>query len=221
MPSQQPSSILQVRNTHFSPVDPLALPQQREHLTHEIRRANVICLVYSDAYTSSRISLFWLPFFRSMGVNLPVVLVANKSDLVSEKEAKRVLSEEMVPVMQEFKEVESCVRCSAKARFNVNEVHPPKAMGLMIGILSMSKSGDASNCTPLFSVDINLDPSIRFQGTESQASCCSGAPADIFPLRQRSRFPPLALRNPFAPTEMFQQTPFRRRPNRIKTSNLN
>ena len=43
-------------------------------------------------------------------------------DLVSEKEAKRALSEEMVPVMQEFKEVESCVRCSAKARFNVNEV---------------------------------------------------------------------------------------------------
>jgi mitochondrial Rho GTPase 1 len=64
-----------------------------------------------------------------MGVNLPVVLVANKSDLVSEKEAKRALSEEMVPVMQEFKEVESCVRCSAKARFNVNEVLP-QIMGI-------------------------------------------------------------------------------------------
>jgi len=57
-----------------------------------------------------------------MGVSLPVVLVANKSDLVSEREAKRALSEEMIPVMQEFKEVESCVRCSAKERFNVNEV---------------------------------------------------------------------------------------------------
>jgi Ras family protein T1 len=57
-----------------------------------------------------------------MGVNLPVVLVANKSDLVADREAKRVLSEEMVPVMQEFKEVESCIRCSAKAGFNVNEV---------------------------------------------------------------------------------------------------
>jgi mitochondrial Rho GTPase 1 len=59
-----------------------------------------------------------------MGVNLPIVLVANKSDLVSEREAKRVLSEEMVPVMQEFKEVESCIRCSAKDKFNVNEVSP-------------------------------------------------------------------------------------------------
>jgi Ras family protein T1 len=57
-----------------------------------------------------------------MGVNLPVVLVANKSDLIADREAKRALSEEMVPVMQEFKEVESCVRCSAKASFNVNEV---------------------------------------------------------------------------------------------------
>jgi Ras family protein T1 len=60
-----------------------------------------------------------------MGVNLPVVLVANKSDLVADREAKRVLSEEMVPVMQEFKEVESCIRCSAKAGFNVNEVIYP------------------------------------------------------------------------------------------------
>jgi mitochondrial Rho GTPase 1 len=100
----------------------VAHPSQREHLIHEIRRSNVICLVYSDAYTSSRITLFWLPFFRSMGVNLPIVLVANKSDLVSEREMKRALTEEMVPVMQEFKEVESCIRCSAKANVNVNEV---------------------------------------------------------------------------------------------------
>ena len=61
-----------------------------------------------------------------MGVSLPVVLVANKSDLVSEREAKRALSEEMIPVMQEFKEVESCVRCSAKERFNVTEVSHPR-----------------------------------------------------------------------------------------------
>src|SRR5579859_5201789 len=94
-------------------------------------------------------------------------------------------------------------------------------MGLMTGILSMSTSCDTSNCTSLFFVDVDLDPSIRFQGTESQASCCSGAPADILPLRQGPRFPPLALRNSFPPTEMFQQTPFRRRPNRAKTSNLN
>ena len=57
-----------------------------------------------------------------MGVNLPIVLVANKSDLVSEREVKRALTEEMVPVMQEFKEVESCIRCSAKSKININEV---------------------------------------------------------------------------------------------------
>ena len=57
-----------------------------------------------------------------MGVNLPIVLVANKSDLVSDRVAKRALGDEMIPVMQEFKEIESCIRCSAKTRFNVNEV---------------------------------------------------------------------------------------------------
>jgi GTPase SAR1 family protein len=81
-----------------------------------------------------------------MGVNLPVVLVANKSDLVSEREAKRTLSEEMVPVMQEFKEVESCIRCSAKARFNVNEVL--KYLSTLIeGILLMSTSSHTPNRT--------------------------------------------------------------------------
>ena len=58
-----------------------------------------------------------------MGVNHPIVLVANKSDLVPERLAKHALSEEMVPVMQEFKEIESCIRCSAKEKVNVNEVH--------------------------------------------------------------------------------------------------
>ena len=75
-----------------------------------------------------------------MGVSLPIVLVANKSDLVTDREAKRALSEEMVPVMQEFKEVESCVRCSAKARFNVNEVSPLTLQILTAGILFMPAS---------------------------------------------------------------------------------
>jgi mitochondrial Rho GTPase 1 len=85
-----------------------------------------------------------------MGVSLPIVLVANKSDLVADREAKRALSEEMIPVMQEFKEVESCVRCSAKARFNVNEVSPLTLQILTAGVLFMPASCHAphSNSIP-------------------------------------------------------------------------
>lgn len=84
-----------------------------------------------------------------MGVSLPIVLVANKNDLVADREAKRALSEEMVPVMQEFKEVESCVRCSAKARFNVNEVSPLMLHNVIIGILSVPTRCHSSYCTIL------------------------------------------------------------------------
>ncbi|ANB12947.1 ERMES complex Ca(2+)-binding regulatory GTPase GEM1 [Sugiyamaella lignohabitans] len=102
-------------------VDTSPLLQDRPQLTKEIRRANVIWLVYSDHYTCERISLFWMPFFRSLGVNLPVVLTANKCDLSPRDEASRAISEEMIPILKEFKEVESCIRCSASLHFNVNQ----------------------------------------------------------------------------------------------------
>ncbi|KAL7273573.1 ERMES complex Ca(2+)-binding regulatory GTPase gem1 [Rhizina undulata] len=99
-------------------VDTSALPQERNTLRKEVRRSNVICLVYSDHYSYERVSLFWLPFFRSLGVNLPVVLCANKSDLSPDVETK----EEMMPIMLEYKEIDSCIRASAKEGKNVNEV---------------------------------------------------------------------------------------------------
>lgn len=98
-------------------VDTSALPQERNTLRKEIRRSNVICLVYSDHYSYERVSLFWLPFFRSLGVNLPVVLCANKSDIAPDVEAE----EEMMPIMMEFKEIDSCIRASAKEKRNVVE----------------------------------------------------------------------------------------------------
>ena len=100
-------------------VDTSSLPQERNGLRKEIRRSNVICLVYSDHYSYERVSLFWLPFFRSLGVNLPVILCANKSDLYPDVEAEK----EMMPIMLEFKEIDSCIRASAKELRNINEVY--------------------------------------------------------------------------------------------------
>lgn len=48
---------------------------------------------------------------------LPVILCANKSDLSPDVEAE----EEMMPIMTEFKEIDSCIRASAKEHKNVNE----------------------------------------------------------------------------------------------------
>ncbi|KAF3316732.1 ERMES complex Ca(2+)-binding regulatory GTPase gem1 [Orbilia oligospora] len=103
-------------------VDTSPLPQDRNTLKREIRKANVILLVYSDHYSCERITLFWLPFLRSLGVNLPVVLCANKSDLRPDVDVAQVVEEEMMPIMQEFKEIDSCIRASAKEHRNVDEV---------------------------------------------------------------------------------------------------
>lgn len=103
-------------------VDTSALPHERHVLRKELRKSNVILLVYSDHYSYERVALFWMPFFRSLGVNVPVVLCANKSDLSSNGTTSQTIQEEMLPVMNEFKEIDSCIRTSAKERKNICEV---------------------------------------------------------------------------------------------------
>lgn len=108
-------------NVTTTVVDTSALPQDRPNLAREIRRSNVILLVYSDHYSYERVALFWLPYFRSLGVNIPVILCANKSDLANGVPTSQIVEEEMLPVMAEFKEIDSCIRTSAREHFNVNE----------------------------------------------------------------------------------------------------
>ncbi|KAH9876434.1 ERMES complex Ca(2+)-binding regulatory GTPase gem1 [Plenodomus biglobosus] len=103
-------------------VDTSALPHERHVLRKELRKSNVILLVYSDHYSYERVALFWMPYFRSLGVNVPVVLCANKSELASNGSTSQVVAEEMLPVMNEFKEIDSCIRTSAKEHHNINEV---------------------------------------------------------------------------------------------------
>lgn len=100
---------------------------KRKNLLSELRHANCIWLVYSDHYTMERISLFWLPFLRENGVNLPIILCQNKQDHIfgenpDDNELTSLEDEEdVIQLMQDFKEIESFVRCSAKEKCNVNE----------------------------------------------------------------------------------------------------
>lgn len=96
-------------------------------LNKELKQADVILLVYLDHYTYERVSLYWMPFFRAVGVNLPVVVCATKSDLkagadnVGSSSFSQQNSEEFMPLINEFKEIEACVRCSAMSNTNVVE----------------------------------------------------------------------------------------------------
>jgi len=108
---------------------PVVRPEDRLQLEKEIRQAQVICLVYSveEPLTFERISSYWLPYVRSLGANIPVVLVGNKIDMrpgtSSESNGSMGELEQLVlPLMNDFKEVETCVECSAKTLVNIPEV---------------------------------------------------------------------------------------------------
>lgn len=47
-------------------------PADRPHLESEIRKAHVICVVYAidNANSFNRLATYWLPYFRSLGVNV-------------------------------------------------------------------------------------------------------------------------------------------------------
>ena len=100
----------------------IAGPQDRTHLEAEIRKAHVICVVYSIDNPGSfdRIPTYWLPHFRQLGVNVrqyaflqiqtlilcvqvPVILVGNKIDLRGGEVTNEALEDEIVPIMNEFK----------------------------------------------------------------------------------------------------------------------
>lgn len=106
-------------------VDSSARLENRSQLEAEIRKADVICIVYAVNVpeTFERIPSFWLPYIRSLGRNIPVVLVGNKIDLRGRDNlTNERLKTEVMPIMDEFKEVETCVECSAKELLNVSEV---------------------------------------------------------------------------------------------------
>ena len=111
-------------------VDTSAAPPERDRLNNEIRKSNVILLVYSDDYSYERVGLFWMPHFRSLGVNIPVVLCPSKRDLLTQQvsngldmkeEMLEQVREESRQLMNEFKEVESGIHTSARKNVNVNE----------------------------------------------------------------------------------------------------
>lgn len=103
-------------------VDYSSAEQDSHQLNQEICRASVICIVYSveDDDTIERITTDWLPLIRdNLGEEhrTPVVLVGNKSDLVEYSSLDVIL-----PIMNQYPEVETCVECSAKELKNIAEL---------------------------------------------------------------------------------------------------
>ena len=103
-------------------VDSSEAEQAEYQLCDEVGRANVVCIVFdlTDLNTLDKVRSRWLPLIRDCAMQesmLPVILVGNKSDLISDTKIY-----EAMPIMNEFPEIETCIECSSKTLNNVSEM---------------------------------------------------------------------------------------------------
>lgn len=112
---------------HVSIVDTPGEPAQRSKVDEELAQADVIVLVYTvdSEVSTERIPSYWLPKFRSMKLNVPIILVGNKIDIrggISDPNAAAKMEAFIKPIMDIFREVDVCIECSAKTVSNISEV---------------------------------------------------------------------------------------------------
>lgn len=95
----------------------------RGAMERALASADVACIVYSVESSQSfhRLGTFWLPLVRAQRPGLSVVLVGNKIDTRGDDVTNEELEDEILPLMSDFKEIETCVECSAKTLVNVAE----------------------------------------------------------------------------------------------------
>jgi len=151
-------------------VDYSSVEQNDKQLESELERADVVCVVYAvdDDDSLDSVTDHWLPLLRvTLGEDhkKPVILVGNKVDLIDYSTMEAVM-----PIMNEYEEIETCVECSARNLKNISEMfyfaqkavlHPSaplwnyqekdltescqKALGLIFKICDMDNDGIMSD----------------------------------------------------------------------------
>ncbi|CAI5463661.1 unnamed protein product [Closterium sp. Yama58-4] len=126
-------------------VDTSSRREERGAVEAELRAADTVVITFAcdDQASLNSVSSYWLPLLRQLQVPVPVVVVGCKLDLRDAPGAAAVGGAEgaavgaggagggvaqqpldvlVAPIMDEFKEVETCLECSALRRVQVAEV---------------------------------------------------------------------------------------------------
>jgi Ras family protein T1 len=103
-------------------VDYSSMEQTDAQLEVELNKADVVCVVYAvdDEESLDSVTEHWLPLLRvTLGQehSKPVILVGNKVDQVDYTTMDAVM-----PIMNDYEEIETCVECSARNLKNISEM---------------------------------------------------------------------------------------------------
>ncbi|GAB4823148.1 hypothetical protein N2152v2_010194 [Parachlorella kessleri] len=101
--------------------DTSSRPEDRQALEAACQQASVIvlCFALDKQQTLKRVTSYWMPELRRLGVHVPVMLVGCKSDI---RPADQTLHQAVLPIVRSHKEIETCMECSAKKLQFVGEV---------------------------------------------------------------------------------------------------
>ncbi|KAL7597724.1 mitochondrial Rho GTPase 1 [Lactuca sativa] len=104
-------------------IDTASSLEGKAKLEEELKRADAVVLTYAcdKPETLNRLQNFWIPEVRRLKVKVPVIVVGCKLDLRDEHYPMS-LEQVMAPIMQQFREIETCIECSAANLVQVPEV---------------------------------------------------------------------------------------------------
>ncbi|CAN4091538.1 unnamed protein product [Withania somnifera] len=110
-------------NVPVTIIDTSSSLESRGKVAEELKRADAVVLTYScdQPSTLNRLTTFWLYEFRRLEIKVPVIVVGCKLDKRDEEHHVN-LEQVMAPIMQQFREIETCIECSAANLVQVPEV---------------------------------------------------------------------------------------------------
>ncbi|GAB4840777.1 Mitochondrial Rho GTPase 2 [Ancistrocladus abbreviatus] len=104
-------------------VDTSSRIENEGRLLEELKRADAVVVTYAcnEPATFHHLANFWLPELRHLEIRIPVIVAGCKLDLQDES-APMSLERKMTPIMHQFREIETCIECSAAYQIHVEDV---------------------------------------------------------------------------------------------------
>ncbi|CAN7045497.1 unnamed protein product [Brassica rapa subsp. trilocularis] len=104
-------------------VDTSSRPEDRNMVAEELKQADAVVLTYAcdRPETLEGLTTYWLPELRRLEVKVPIIVAGCKLDFRDDNNQVS-LEQVMSPIMQQFREIETCIECSALKQLQAQEV---------------------------------------------------------------------------------------------------